>query len=86
MLEEISTTQLLEWLQFMQLEPFGFNVENYRSGIIASSIYNVNRSKTTDKVFEPKDFFEMKESEKEFDYENWLAVLEPFAENKINGT
>jgi hypothetical protein len=57
MLESISSSKFLEWIEYFELEPFGYEIENYRSGIIASAIYNVNRQKETDKVWDTKDFF-----------------------------
>jgi hypothetical protein len=58
MLDQLTSSQFLEWLEFYQLEPYGYELDNYRAGIIASAIYNTNRSKESDKVFEPKDFFQ----------------------------
>lgn len=58
MLEGITASELNGWMNYFSKEPFDYQMENYRSGIIASAIYNVNRQKTTDKVFKPEDFFE----------------------------
>jgi hypothetical protein len=57
MLESISAEQLRGWINYYQLEIFGYEIENYRSGIIASAIYNVNRQSTSDKIWKPSDFF-----------------------------
>jgi hypothetical protein len=57
MLEEISAEQYLNWLSYYEISPWGYEIENYRSGIIASAIMNVNRSKKSDKLFTLDDFF-----------------------------
>ena len=57
MIDEVSMNELLLWFEFMEIQPFGYEMENYRSGLVASAIYNTNRTKNTDKIFDPKDFF-----------------------------
>lgn len=37
-----SLDQLLSWLEYFQLEPFGEERDDLRSGSIAAAIYNVN--------------------------------------------
>ena len=45
-----------EWEAYFSIYPFSEYRADYRNGLIASSIYNVNRSKSTDKLFNPTDF------------------------------
>ena len=57
MLENMTGEQLSGWLAYYNLESFGFDIENYRAGIIASSVLNSVRGKSTDKVWTYQDFF-----------------------------
>jgi hypothetical protein len=64
----MSASQLLDWIAYYAEEPFGFDYENFRFGLITSAVYNVNRQNANSKVFEPLDFFKKhdeKQSEKE---------------------
>lgn len=45
MLREISSEQLWEWMAFAELEPFGEDREDYRTGAVVAAIYNVNKKK-----------------------------------------
>lgn len=47
---------LAEWMAFYQVEPFGPPAAFVRSGIIASQIHNVNRTKQSQPVAKPTDF------------------------------
>ena len=40
---------------YADLEPFGYRMDNWRAGMVASTILNVNRSKRTSKTFKPED-------------------------------
>lgn len=55
MLDAMSWEQLQEWSHYDQLEPFGEQRADLRTGIIASTIANANRTKKT-KPFKPSDF------------------------------
>lgn len=57
MLDNMSSVQLFDWLEYYNSEPWGNEIDNYRSGIIASSIMNSVRSARKDKVWTPNDFF-----------------------------
>ena len=57
MLEDMPASLLYEWIEYFSLESFDFQLDNYRSGLITSAILNVNRQKSTDKVWSPQDFF-----------------------------
>jgi len=57
MLEEMSAEQLLDWLQFYNSEPWGYEVENTRAGTIAASIMNSVGGKKSGQAYTWKDFF-----------------------------
>lgn len=46
--------QILAWIEYDYEIGLDYN-DNLRSGVIASAIYNVNRSKKSDKVLTPYD-------------------------------
>lgn len=54
-MESLSSRQMAEWWAYYRIEPFGWDVENWRSGLVASTIANVNRGKSR-RVFKPTDF------------------------------
>lgn len=57
LLSRIDSQELTEWMAFYELEPFGTEPEDYRTGIIASTIANVNRdAKRQPKPYRPQDF------------------------------
>ncbi len=43
MLEHISSTKLLEWMAYYELEPFGEFQQEYRAGLVASTMANTVR-------------------------------------------
>lgn len=55
MLSRMSSRELSEWMAYFQFEPFGTDVEDLRSGILAATIVNVNAGKSS-KTFKPEDF------------------------------
>lgn len=55
--QRMSSRELSEWMAFFSLEPWGCEVEDWRFGMLASVIANVNRDKKKQrKPFEPQDF------------------------------
>ena len=52
---EIDSAELTEWQAYYNLEPWGEQKSDVRTGIIASTIANVNRGKNT-KSFSYEDF------------------------------
>lgn len=48
--------QLLAWMAYAELEPFGEERGDLRAGIIASTIANVNRDPKKGRPFKPGDF------------------------------
>ena len=55
MLGRIESDELTEWMAFYQLEPFGDMRADLRSGVVAATFANANRSKNA-KAFTPEDF------------------------------
>lgn len=47
---EMDADEFADWLAFEQLEPFGGIAHDYRAGLAAAAVYNVNRKKGTDPV------------------------------------
>lgn len=45
LLDEMSSGELVEWMAFARLEPFGCPAEDYRAGVGVSMFYNVHRGK-----------------------------------------
>lgn len=86
MLGRISSRELSEWMAFYELEPFGDERADLRSGIVASTIANVNRAKGG-KEYSFRDFmpkFEGGEGGKEPKsasvlQKKWEAVVAAFA-------
>ena len=57
MLEEMPANAIKEWWDYYQIEPWGPERYDLQSGIIASTLANVNRdSKKTPEPFKPSDF------------------------------
>jgi len=53
--ERMDSRELSEWMAYNNLEPFGEERADARSGIVAATIANVHRGKNT-RPYEPKDF------------------------------
>lgn len=47
---------LAEWMAYAQMEPFGPPAEFVQAGIVASQIYNANRTKDEQPVATPHDY------------------------------
>ena len=57
MLREMSFDELCEWRDFYELEPFDSPERaDFRAGLVASMLYNVNKGKTAT-AKKPMDFF-----------------------------
>lgn len=53
----LTSRELLDWMAFWRLEPWGAEIESWRAGMIAATIANANRDpKRQRKPFEPSDF------------------------------
>lgn len=55
LLSRIGSDELTEWMAFYQIEPFGDFRADYRSGIVAATLANANRTKDS-RAFTPEDF------------------------------
>jgi hypothetical protein len=55
--EKLTYSEFLEWVEFYNLEPWGFHIENLYNGILASTIDNCRMtSKPRHKFAKPKDY------------------------------
>ena len=52
----MTSRDLAEWMAYAIIEPFGSPSDYLRSGITTAMIHNVNRSKDSDRIADPKDF------------------------------
>jgi hypothetical protein len=55
LLSEISSEELSEWMAYYQLEPFGDERADWRSGMMAATMANLQRSKNR-APYKPEDF------------------------------
>jgi len=53
--ERLSSSELTEWMAYFSLEPFGYELDNYRTGVIAATIANTTPG--IKKTYKPSDFF-----------------------------
>lgn len=66
----IDSQEFSEWLAYYSLEPFGYEIENYRAGVIAAAVVNaLTKSKA-----KPLDFF--KRSKPLSNWQDQLAFVE----------
>lgn len=56
MLGELTSTQLSEWMAYDLIEPFGEEREDFRMGILASTIANIYKSPKRKKPYKAQDF------------------------------
>lgn len=56
LLHRIDSRELTEWQCYFALEPWGEERADLRAGIVSSTIANVNRMKTSDKVWNATEF------------------------------
>lgn len=66
-------------MAYFSLEPWGTEVEDWRSGLVASTIANVNRDpKKQRKAFKPSDFMPQRltEIKEEQSWEDQAKILE----------
>lgn len=52
----MSATELLRWKAYFSIIPFDDYREDFRMGVIASTLVNVNRSSKSQKIVKPDDF------------------------------
>lgn len=75
MMEAMSSTQLSEWMAYDRIEPFGPQRDDLRAGVIASTVYNVQRTKRSQKVAKPSDFMLTFGEEGDIDPEEQRSIL-----------
>jgi len=84
LLSRVSSRELAEWMAFYQLEPWGTETEDWRAGLIASTVANANRDqKRRRRPYEPQDFMPRrdvrpKETEEQ-PVEDQIAIVEMWA-------
>jgi hypothetical protein len=54
---QMQSSELLEWMVFFGLEPWGSVRDDYRAGVVASTLVNINGGKKGGKASQPDDFF-----------------------------
>lgn len=55
--ERMSATELTQWAEFADIEPFGSHIDDVRTGSITAALYNVNRDlEQCPEPFAPLDF------------------------------
>lgn len=45
------------WWEYAKIEPFGYEIENYRAGVVAATVANVAPRKKGAKPLKPSDFY-----------------------------
>lgn len=55
MLAKLDSKELSEWAAYYSIEPFGYFRSDLQSGVIASTVANCNRTKSS-RSFSPLDF------------------------------
>lgn len=48
-------SELVDWMAYYKLEPFGPDADNWRAGLVSATVANVNRGKNR-KAYKPTDF------------------------------
>lgn len=79
LLAKMSSREISEWMAFFSLEPWGTEVEDWRAGMVAATIANVNRdTKRQRKPFQPSDFMPQREPQRaeEQGWEEQARILE----------
>ena len=84
LLSRVSSRELAEWMAFFELEPWGTEVEDWRAGLIASTVANANRDqKRRRRPYEPQDFMPRRDIQPkgmdEQSVEDQIAIVEMWA-------
>lgn len=53
----MSSREFAQWIAYFGLEPFGYEMENWRMGVIASTVVNCTPRGRHAKALKPADFF-----------------------------
>ncbi len=57
LLDEISTDELVEWMAYDRIEPFGYHMENFRMGVVSATVANVAPRGRGSRALKPSDFY-----------------------------
>ena len=90
MLRVLDSRQITEWMAFYQVEGFGEEAAQYRTGIVASVIANVFRRKGR-RAYSPIDFMPkpklppkpQTQEEMRVSLEAWVAAMEKSGKVKV---
>ena len=70
-------TELVDWVAFSRIEPFGEERDDWRAALVASVIAEVNRGRTKRRrPFEPKDFLLKFEARQRQTWQSQLQFVE----------
>ena len=53
--ERMTHAEFIRWIAYSRMEPWGYDMDNWRAGLIASTMANVNRGRKG-KSYKPSDF------------------------------
>lgn len=53
----MTSAEFALWWDYAEREPFGYEVENYRAGVVAATVANVAPRKKGAKPLKPSDFY-----------------------------
>jgi hypothetical protein len=62
--ERMSSAEFTYWLAFYEKEPWGFEMENFHAGVIASTVVNMAPRKKGASPLKPSDFYPVIEKRK----------------------
>ena len=57
MLAAVSASQFRQWMRYASIEPFGYDIENWRHAMVASTVANFSGRLRKGAWTKPKDFF-----------------------------
>ena len=83
LLSRVDSRELAEWVAYNSLDPIGNFRSDLQSGIIASTIANVNRGKNTN-PFSPQDFMPVQETKSKVSSEDEMMATMMRATQIIN--
>lgn len=81
----MSSSEFVRWMAYSHVEPFGGPVDDYRAGLPAAAVYNVNRASAETPTINPLSFYgwtEEPEPEKPDTPEETARKLREFAERQ----
>ena len=84
LLQRCDSRELSEWAAYHSIEPIGGIRGDLQTGIVASTIANVNRGKNSP-AFSPSDFMPLSQEKKEQTEEDMKAQFKAFIPTKKKG-